>query len=249
LMLYSVRDACDADLEGVLRQTAEIGYEGVELHSLHGHPAERVRGWLDEHGLVAIARHSLLGPLEDDLPGLIAELRAIGARRLVLAWIEPPANAHEAGAKLERLAAVAATAKATAPDIAIGFHNHDGELLVLDDGRSFLDRALGLDIFLELDLGWIWWAGHDGAALLDSTRGRVPIVHVKDFRARGEHRFCAVGEGAVDFDRSVPAAEAAGVEWLVVEQDENTDEAGGPGDALGNALRSFDALQALRRRA
>ena len=37
LMLYTVRDECARDLEGVLKSVAEIGYEGVELFDLHGH--------------------------------------------------------------------------------------------------------------------------------------------------------------------------------------------------------------------
>ena len=40
------------DFEGTLRAVAAIGYEGVEVFDLHGHPAGEVRGWLDELGLV-----------------------------------------------------------------------------------------------------------------------------------------------------------------------------------------------------
>jgi sugar phosphate isomerase/epimerase len=238
-MLYSVRDACESDLEGVLRRAAAIGYEGVELHSLYGQPAERVRGWLDELGLVAVARHAGLEALEGDLPALARELEVLGTSRLVLAWIEPPTSAADADATLGRLERIAAAAEPLG--LEIGFHNHDAEVAPLEDGRSFLDRALALDVFLELDLGWIWWAGHDPVELLRSSGGRVPIVHVKDFAARGERGFRRVGDGAVDYDRIVPAAEGAGVEWLVVEQDE-TD-----GDPLEDAARSFDALQGLRR--
>src|SRR5207249_4198347 len=102
----------------------------------------------------------------------------------------------------------------------LGFHNHDGELRPLEDGRSFLDRLLELLLFLELDLGWAWWAGVDPIELLERTRGRVPLVHVKDFRARGERSFCPIGDGGVGYERVAPAAVDAGVEWLLVEQDE-----------------------------
>ena len=60
LMLYSVRDACAADLEATLREVAAIGYDGVEIFDLHGHDPDAVAGWLDELGLVAIARHCQL---------------------------------------------------------------------------------------------------------------------------------------------------------------------------------------------
>src|SRR5207245_2765018 len=100
------------------------------------------------------------------------------------------------------------------------------ELLELAPGR----------LFLELDLGWTWWAGVDPVALLERARGRCPLVHVKDFRARGERSFCPVGDGSIDYGRVAPAAIRAGVEWLLVEQDE-TD-----GPALEAARRSREAL-------
>jgi len=121
----------------------------------------------------------------------------------------------------------------------LGFHNHDGELRPLDGGASFLDDLLALPVFLELDLGWAWWAGVDPVSLLERTHGRVPLVHVKDFRVRGERSFCPVGDGGVGYERVAPAAAALGVEWLLVEQDE-TD-----GPALEAARRSLEALQTM----
>ena len=102
----------------------------------------------------------------------------------------------------------------------LGFHNHDAEVRVLDDGRTFLDRMLDLPVFLELDLGWAWWAGVDPVELLERCQGRAPLVHVKDFRTAGVVSYCRVGEGGVGYERVAPAAEAAGAEWLLVEQDE-----------------------------
>jgi sugar phosphate isomerase/epimerase len=78
----------------------------------------------------------------------------------------------------------------------------------------------GESIWFELDLGWAWEAGADPVELLERFRGRAPVVHVKDFRARGTREFCPVGDGAVGYDRVLPAAAGLDVEWLLVEQDE-----------------------------
>jgi sugar phosphate isomerase/epimerase len=234
LMLYSVRDECARDFEGTLRAVAELGYEGVELFDLHGHDPRRVRGWLDECGLAVAARHASLDAIETQLPALAAEGRMLGTARLVLAWIEPPASAADADEMAGRLGRAAHEARALG--VELGFHNHDREVGPLDDGRSFVDRLLELPIFLELDLGWAWWGGVDPVELLERTRGRVPLVHVKDFSVRGELSFCPVGDGNVGYERVAPAAVAAGVEWLLVEQD----EAEGP--ALEAARRSLSTL-------
>jgi sugar phosphate isomerase/epimerase len=236
LMLYTVREDCARDFEGTLRAVASLGYEGVEVYDLHGHDATVVRGWLDELGLVACGRHAGLDALESQLPELAAECAVLGIERLVLSWIEAPVSTDEAKEMAERLTATAR--RAAEVGLRFGFHNHDGEVRPLDGGSSFLDELLaGDELFLELDLGWAWYAGVDPTTLLDRARGRCPLVHVKDFASREGREFRPVGEGAIDYQRIIPAAIEAGVEWLLVEQDE-TD-----GPALEAAERSLAAVR------
>ena len=237
LQLYTVRDDCERDFEGTLRAVAEMGYEGVELHSLFTNTAEQVREWLDLYGLPVCGRHVSLAALEDDLPRLVREADVLGTRRIALAWIEPPASAAEAASWVERFGKIAEAAEAKG--LEFGFHNHDGELRVLDDGHSFLDRLPELPLFLELDLGWVWWAGVDPVDLLGRTHGRAPLVHVKDFPNHDERVSCPVGEGIVGYEAIVPAAVAAGVEWLIVEQDETQ------GPALDSCRRSLAGLRPM----
>jgi sugar phosphate isomerase/epimerase len=224
LMLYSVRSACAADFEGTLRAVAALGYDGVEVFDLHGETPETVAAWLDELGLVAIARHSSLETIESRLPELAAEARALGWQRLVVSWVDPAKLNDET---IDRLA-VAATDVA-ASGLELGYHNHDAEV-----EQGFLDR-LPLGVFLELDAGWAWYAGADPVDLL----GRGPLVHIKELRMRGERSYCPVGDGAVGFERVAPAAVRAGAEWLIVEQDESE------GSEIEDARRSYGALQRM----
>ena len=48
LQLYTVRDAAATDLARTLGRAAELGFEGVELHDLHGHEPGEVRAMLDD---------------------------------------------------------------------------------------------------------------------------------------------------------------------------------------------------------
>jgi sugar phosphate isomerase/epimerase len=234
LMLYTVREECARDLEGVLRTVGGLGYDGVELFDLHGHAPELVRSWLDEHDLVAAGRHAGLDALEGDVPALAAELAVLGTDRLALSWIDPPGSAAEAHAIVSRIAAIGPRAQDLG--LKLGFHNHWGELAPLEDGVTTLDLLCALppeQLWLELDLGWAWEAGADPVELLGRLAGRCPLVHAKDLRSRGSREFCPVGDGAVGYDRVLPAAVAAGVEWLVVEQDELD---GPPFDAVERSL-------------
>ena len=236
VMLYTVREDCARDFEGTLRAVAALGVEGVELFDLHGHDAGVVRGWLDELGLAVCSRHAGLEAIESQLPELAAECTVFGHDRLVLSWIEAPASADAAAAMAERLGEIAR--RAAGLGLRLGFHNHDGEVRPLDGGASFLDELLARDdVFLELDLGWVWYGGADPVALLDRARGRCPLVHVKDFASREGREFRPVGDGAIDYAAIVPAAVEAGVEWLLVEQDETE------GPALDAVARSLAAVR------
>jgi sugar phosphate isomerase/epimerase len=239
LQLYTVRDAAAADLAGALRAASELCYQGVELHDLHGHAPDEVRAMLDAHGLAVCGRHVGLEAAEDDLGGLVAELVTLGTDRLVVAWIEPPRTPAEADAAVARL--VRAAGRAADAGLRLGFHNHDAEVAAQADGRSVLDLLLAADggPFLELDLGWAWYAGADPIALVDTAGSRAPLVHVKDMRRDGGPVHVPLGRGDVDYKGLADAADRAGVEWLIVEQDE-TD-----GDAFEAVAESLARLRSL----
>ena len=239
LQLYTVRDAAATDLAGALRRAAELGFEGVELHDLHGHAPAEVRAMLDAHGLAVCGRHVGLEAAEDDLGGLAAELATLGTDRLVVAWIQPPRTPAEADAAVARL--VHAAEGAADAGLRLGFHNHDAEVAAQADGRSVLDLLLAADggPFLELDLGWAWYAGADPIALLDTAGSRAPLVHVKDMRRDGGPVHVPLGRGDVDYRGLADAADRAGVEWLIVEQDDTH------GDAFEAVAESLARLRSL----
>jgi sugar phosphate isomerase/epimerase len=239
LQLYTVRDAAAADLPGTLRRAAELGFEGVELHDLHGHGPDEVRALLDANDLAVCGRHVGLEAAEDDLAGLAAELAVLGTDRLVVAWIEPPRTPAQADAAVARL--VRAAERADVAGMRLGFHNHDAEVVSQADGRSVLDLLLAADggPFLELDLGWAWYAGADPIALLEAAGPRAPLVHVKDMRRADGPVHVPLGRGSVDYAGLAGAAERAGVEWLIVEQDESD------GDAFEAVAESVARLRSL----
>jgi sugar phosphate isomerase/epimerase len=230
LQLYTVRDDLARDRDGTLRTIASLGYEGVELFGEVD--AAAMRTALDELGLAVAGRHVLL---DADVDALAEDARALGCNRVALAWIDPVATVEERDDAVERITALAARARSAGLDF--GFHNHWSEVPALEDGVSLLALLPGW-IWLEIDLGWAWWAGTSPLELLAWARGRTPLVHVKDLRARGTREFVPVGDGAVGYHGIVGKAADLGIEWLLVEQDELDRELA---EALG---RSMEALRA-----
>ena len=221
-MLYSVREASADDLEGTLREVAAIGYEGVELFDLHGHDAGDGRRLARR----ARARRALAPqparPIETSSPRSPPRRARSAGSGSSSARSTRPSSTRETLARI----AIAATA-AAAHGLELGYHNHDAEV-----AQGFLDR-LPADVFLELDAGWAWYAGaRPGRA----ARARAARAHQGHPRRAASTRSARSATAASATSASCPAAVEAGVEWLIVEQDESD------GSELDDARRSLAAL-------
>ena len=128
--------------------------------------------------------------------------------------------------------------------IGLYYHNHHIEFAKFD-GTYMLDiiAANSPAMGLEIDVHWVQRGGLDPVRTLQKYAGRTAMVHLKDYRIgqlperafglleTGDFKgfmaefkdvvqFAEVGEGNLDFPAIIPAAQAAGARYLLVEQDE-----------------------------
>jgi len=137
----------------------------------------------------------------------------------------------------------AAGARLRAAGLALSYHNHALEFTPLA-GTTMLDylfahtdpRHLGA----ELDTYWVHCGGDDVVAWCRRLRGRLPLLHLKDYRFTPEKTpiYAEVGAGRLPFARICAEAEAAGCEWFIVEQDTC------PGDPFASLKISYDYIAA-----
>jgi sugar phosphate isomerase/epimerase len=232
IQLYTLRTI---DAVAALPALAGQGYEAVELYARPDDAGE-LRRRLDDVGLEACGWHVGLERFDEAFGEVVEQARILSVPRLVIPWAERPPDRSGAEALAERLGAL--QERVSAAGFPLGYHNHRHELEPLADGTVTLDVLAEVDgLELELDLGWLWVAGSDPVARLAKHAGRVPLAHAKDFADR--ETGVPVGDGAVGYDRIVPAARDAGVEWLIVEQEEHA------GDPLDSTARSLEALRRL----
>jgi sugar phosphate isomerase/epimerase len=148
--------------------------------------------------------------------------------------------------------------------LSLYYHNHHVEFAKFD-GKYMLDviaensPAMGM----EIDVHWVQRGGLDPVRTLEKYAGRTAMVHLKDYRIglmpessfgmlesgdfagfmaefRNVVQFAEVGEGNLDFPAIIPAAEAAGARYMLVEQDELY------GRTVWDALQtSYDNLTAM----
>ncbi|OBR64379.1 sugar phosphate isomerase [Paenibacillus oryzae] len=225
LQLFTLRDALAEDFEGTLRKVAAMGYEGVEFAGYGDFEAEKLRDLLQELNLKAIGSHVSLENLENNLDNEIAYLKTIGGKYVICPWL--PADARDAEAWLGHLENFKRYGKhVTEAGLQFAYHNHEFEFEVEIDGQmvfdAMYDRINSTDLKVEMDIGWVQYSGLDPLAYIGKYAGRLPLLHLKDFRNghKGEPiDTVELGRGDLPLMAIIEAASKAGTEWLIVEQD------------------------------
>ncbi|WP_019534693.1 sugar phosphate isomerase/epimerase family protein [Paenibacillus ginsengihumi] len=225
LQLFTLRDVLAQDFEGTLRQVAELGYEGVEFAGYGGMSAEELSRLLQELNLKAIGAHVGIAKLREDLQGEIAYLKAIGAKYIICPWLgEEDRGSSEAWERvIEEFKTIGAACREQG--LVFGYHNHAFEFEVKVGSEFAFDAVYGStpaeSVVVEMDTGWVQFAGQDALAYINRYAGRLPLVHLKDYRKdeNGGMVTLELGEGELDLPAIIQASSDAGAEWLIVEQD------------------------------
>ena len=246
LQLFSVRDFAEKDLPHTLSRVKAMGYDLVELAGTYGHDAAAFRSALDDAGLKAISAHVPLQELQEDTEAAVLKYKAIGCRYIAVPYLGEGLRPGDNGFDdvLTDIARIGEICRQH--DIILLYHNHDFEFVRMPDGSfgfDYMYEKIPADLLkTEIDTCWVKVAGQDPTAYLRKYAGRAPVVHLKDFRgsktenmyeligtdekkaeSNGVFEFRPVGYGVQDFPAILAAAEDAGAEYVVVEQDMSLD--------------------------
>ena len=212
LQLFSVRDVTERDMEGALRQVAEMGYRSVEFAGFFGHSAQEIKGWLDKYGLTASGTHTGMSELTGDkLQETIAYHQAIGCRNLIVPY-ESFATKGEIDAFIQRVQQV--EPQLNAAGITLHYHNHDHEFKPNQDGLIPEEELLArTNLLLEVDTYWVYAAGKDPVAFLQEHKDRIRVIHLKD--GKGGDACASLGQGIAPVAQVRQAAIQLGLEMVV----------------------------------
>ncbi len=239
LQLYTVRDVLADDLDAGLKAVADIGYQYVELAGLHGTYPDTFRKKLDDLGLKAISAHIPLERVRDETRQVADEAKTLGMRFVMIPFLAESLRTPEGYAATAEVIARAEGHDAC-QGLTFGYHNHAFEFEKLDDGREGFDLIFNHPTpASELDVYWVEKGGKSALEYVHRLTGRVPLLHMKDMAADGG--FAPVGTGTIDLQAIVKAAPAAGVEALIVEQDNGWPD----NDPMASARVSFENLSKM----
>ncbi|MCU0752893.1 MAG: sugar phosphate isomerase/epimerase [Akkermansiaceae bacterium] len=245
VQLYTLRDHLKnvPEFAETCRKVAAIGYRAVEVAGVDHAvvPPAGIRRICADLGLAICATHQAGDAILNETAAVIDTAGAMGADLVVYPWPGDLDFTSEAAvadliAKLD-----AAGAAMAAAGMRLAYHNHQHEFRKLG-GRLILERIYQeippARLSAEIDTYWVQYGGGDPVAWCRRLAGRLPVIHLKDYRVNDDNSvgFCEVGHGNLDMPAIIDEAGRAGCRWFCVEQDTC------PGDPFDSIRLSFEYL-------
>ncbi|MET3599758.1 sugar phosphate isomerase/epimerase family protein [Martelella mangrovi] len=229
--MYSLRNF--GTLDEQLAAVEAAGVTAVETFgSTDDLSADDYKTELDQYNIAVISHHSSLDALRSgDIQSMIDFEKALGNDTIVLPYVAPDLRpTDEAGWQALGIELAGYAKEFAAQDMQFAYHNHNFEMVEYN-GRTALEillDAAGPGVKLELDVAWAQRGGQNPADLLEKFQGRVFAIHAKDNGAAGDPNtggsgFVSIGDGTMNWTEVLPAADAAGVEWYIIEHDNAKD--------------------------
>ena len=243
VQLYTLREhlKTPADIAQTLKRVRQIGYEAVQVSGMGPIAEEELTEILDDNGLMCVATHEN-GVSIIEQPGKIVE-RLSKLKCKYTAFPSPgKIDISTTKAVLELAKKLNAAGKVLhEAGMTLLYHNHSIEFIRVD-GKLILDLIYDNTdpryLQGEPDTYWLQHGGGDPVAWCKKLAGRLPIIHLKDYKIVEPRTpdYAEIGNGNLNWKEIIPEAEKAGCKWFCVEQDTC------PGDPFDSLKISFDYI-------
>ncbi len=230
MIVYTVRDECEKDLEGTLHKVAQIGYKEVEMYPpFFGKKPAEVRRILNENGLVCPSAHWNAADQASEWEKQVEDARTIGLKYMISTIpLSKPATLDDFKHGAELLNRNGE--KCRKAGIQIAYHNHHFEFKTYNGVVAYDELLRGTDsnlVEMEMDCFWVNFAGRDPVEYFNKYPGRFALLHIKDLKPGHTpstdkvvgQPFTEVGRGVIDWKRIFAAAPKGGLKHYFVEQD------------------------------
>jgi len=218
-------------IDQVFSHLAKLGLNNLELavdylkFPFTVEQARWIRSLADKHGLRVRSCQIKYATAAADIPATIAYMRELGANILVNSTID--LNRMNSRDGLLRYCEMLDELNYRLGDITLAHHNHHYEFLRMEEGNVLSFMAANSTVDFALDTYWCQRGGGNVLVLLEELRGRVPVMHLRDFTITKRGLItggtdCEIGRGNIPFPAVLRAAQAAGVRYGMIEQKTKT---------------------------
>ena len=220
LQLYTLRGELSGEgAVDAMKRVKELGYSYVQVAGDIAN-IERTGLLAKECGLEVVGSVGFIEHFLANFDETVRVHKAIGAFDVGVS-----ADFKSASEVFEYIAQANALADRLAEHgLSFSYHNHAREFIRMENGKTPYDMLIeGLtskNAYFMPDTYWIQFGGADIKYYIERLKGRIKILHLKDAKMTFEGlTFAEIGSGNLRWASIVDAANAAGVEYFVVEQD------------------------------
>ena len=228
IQLYTLRDHIKTaeDFDATLARLEKMGVTDVQISGIGDIPADVQRDILVKHNMKVCITHKGFDRMEEDLDGLIAEHKTIDCDALGLG--SAPGEYRDNSKRIREFIGKAEEIgkKLKENGMTFNYHNHAFEFRKLDDmAKTTMDLLIdetNPEYFNFIpDVAWIHYGDHDPVEVLKKMKGRVKVLHFKDYiiDAEGYRKFVSLGKGVVDLKACYDIACELEIPYIMYEQD------------------------------
>ncbi|WP_338875467.1 TIM barrel protein [Spirosoma sp. SC4-14] len=184
IQLYSFRDQFAKDVPGTMAKVKQMGFREAEIAGTYGMSLTDFRKLLDQNGIKAISTGASFEDLDSNVPKILAEAKALGAKYVTCAWIPHPGDMFRIQDADQAIDVFNTAGKLLADNgITLCYHTHGYEFQTYENGTFFDYMAENLNpkyVNFEMDVFWVKAPGYNPVALLQKYPKRFLLMHLKD---------------------------------------------------------------------
>lgn len=247
IQTYTIRDYCKTieDIDNTLAELESWGVNDIQISGIGSVDWYELAEVVKKHGMSVCVTHTPFSRMLTDIDAVIDEHINLGCDCLGIGAMPGEYERTQEGVDKFIADLIPVAKRMRERGVRLAYHNHDFDLKLFGD-KSILDRMLELDsdlLWFIPDVAWLQIAGEKPAEYLKKMKGRVKVLHFKDYNeAEGEHPFAftELGKGIVDLPACYKTAQELGIPYIMFEQDNNWTE-----NAMQSSKDSFEYMKNL----
>ncbi|GAB2611754.1 sugar phosphate isomerase/epimerase family protein [Belliella aquatica] len=230
IQLWSVKENMFEDHIGTIKSLATYGYNQIEGFNIGkgifwGMKNTEFKTLMDDNGLDFISSHT---NTFEDLERQAAEAGEIGMKYLINPYVGPQKSMDDFKRLADDFNKQGEICKQNG--IRFAYHNHGYTFEELEGQipqEYLMDNTDPELVDFELDLYWVYSAGHDPLKWLEKYPNRFPLGHVKDKDGSVDRSEAdgstVIGTGILDFSTMLKNGRDNGMKYFIVEQERYVD--------------------------
>jgi sugar phosphate isomerase/epimerase len=233
----------------VFERVKAMGAETVQVSGTGPFDSKFLGKLAKSAGLSVCATHSPFARIRDDIERLAQEHLDFGCPQIGVATL-PSEYGKKNADDLKRFAEIinGAAYKLKSYGMTVAYHNHWFEFNKIGDKTVFDALFESFDSSVEFipDTYWLKLKNVDPAAFIEKLKGRISVLHLKDYRKRlFVPMMKPAGDGVLDFKAIMQSAETCGVKAAVAELDISKDPFGDTEKSLKYVGKIMDELRSV----